>query len=385
MLIEKRPTKGVYPDADYNRLPLADNSAGKLLRAVKAINPTGFSASTITTGAECTFHLTSKFEAVNGSSVQKIATTLARSDGLGFSLADANLAPAAGAGNLDACKKLTVTQTDKGFTGSFTCADYAAMQEAGHCAVRLTLKNLLDAGDSPAIIHTVDDLENTTLDLTKQEIADTLVAEQAGNPIRGSTALATVTVTGFDAERLEALERAFDYWMLLSNDTFMNKFVPTVQSITYEGSPPSCDKAGAYATLGGTDIHWCVGGGMEASFIKPDVSPYHQVYRVTTALHETLHNTGANHDKEDEDARGTNWTAIPPCGGTFGQYNAGGTAASGEIAVNFFNCTEDYCYAFKDAAKAEFDNELNYSLDSDPRRFQGLCDTWAKQLGVDLN
>ncbi len=261
---------------------------------------------------------------------------------------------------LPSCEKVQLVPSEQSLEIGLTCGSYLQTKleglEAG-CQWRVTVENLSDPEDEGTGIVSLPKVALRSAGAKTWALGKDTVAQSSRNPIR----LKSIQLNGFTDIQLSFLEKAFDVILELAPEIYQSDFENYMRSATL-GTSGSCSQPGVmgFASVGGNSITLCqymFGGGID--------SPASVVGAAHTILHEVRHARGYYHDIDRP--------AYEPCRGT-----AYANLFDHNIVVT---CDKAYCSLLKSAAEGSYLNDINYSLRSDERRFQGLCKEWQNNLG----
>lgn len=267
------------------------------------------------------------------------------------------------------CESLKPKALGKQVQNEVGCSAYLALMNEGleaGCRWSVELANPKDAGNSLGYTISMQKIAFETIDITTVRGAAAVLPEAPNNPVRAQTTV----FQGFNAAQLTSMEQSFDFWIAASPISFKTYFEKLVTRVTYLArTGADCSIMGVLAyvvSLNSPEIFWCEAAGMSANAVLATNSPLQILLISVTAFHEDLHTRGREHDFDAPQ--------YLPCKGT---------AESALLPFDAIKtCTDDYCRPFKDYALQEYRIELDYSLQGDPRRFQGQCQIWNTGLGL---
>ncbi|WP_141732976.1 hypothetical protein [Oligoflexus tunisiensis] len=363
MLIDKTPALAM----DQGQL-LTVESPADIKPKITALNSVDVKSQlSNSTGAPCRLHtLNGQTKVGNPTALRSYQYSL--SSAKAYTLGSVSAQSISGR-NLQACTKVKTQVVDKSVQADVACGDYRSIQEEGleaGCQWSVEVVNPNDVGNALGYNISMEKMTFETIDVSTPGGAAVAIPEAPNNPVRAKS----TTFTGFNAAQLSSMEQAFDFWIAVSPASFAahwDKYITNVNYLARTGA--ACSEAGVLAyveQLNSTEMFWCEAAGMSAAAVSSQNSPLAMLLIGVTAFHENLHNRGREHDFDAPQYQ--------PCKGT------------SESALLSFDaiktCTADYCLAFKDFALQEYIAELDYSLEADARRFQGLCQTWNAGLGL---
>lgn len=270
------------------------------------------------------------------------------------------------------CADPQLKMEDKSLKIDIACEDYFKLQESdgkeASCRWQVEWANQSDPSNTVSVVIDMNRIKVETIDVRTIPGAVKALPFAVNNVVREKTS----QLVGFSDIQLSVLEKGFDYWIAVSPAAFKAVYEGFVKSINYVGvkTEPCQGNAAAYVTFEGSkaipEINWCEGGYMGASAITAQAAPPRVPLVAQTLFHEALHTRGLGHDFEEP--------SYLPCTGS---------AASAQLLYDtVVTCKADYCVPFRDAARFYYIDELDYSLEGDPRRFQGQCQIWNAGLGL---
>ena len=270
---------------------------------------------------------------------------------------------------LASCESAELKQEELSLAIELSCRDYVNLlqESAGDsCGWIGSFQNPQDPRNEIDLGLRLANLELSVIDISTPQGAASVIEPAAENPIRNQQ----LDVSTFNNAQQDSLARMFDFWLTASPMTFKQYFAAKMRRIIYEGTTgDACSEVGVLAYVESLDtdtMFWCEAAGMRAQDLQEQQSPLVLMLIGVTALHETLHAVGREHDFDAPQ--------VDPCKGT-----SESALFSYDTIVN---CKHDSCFAMKDLAIQEYIAELDYSLQADGRRFQGLCQQWNDGLGI---
>ncbi|SMF49879.1 hypothetical protein [Pseudobacteriovorax antillogorgiicola] len=314
----------------------------------------------------CRYHsLNGETKLGNPEDLQSFAYNFSAPDGVDVG----EIIPTSSGGrSLEACQVASPTPLESGFSLGISCESYMEIQTQGQgdtCGWAASASNPNDPKNTVSVGLRMSPTPFETIDIGNPVGALKVIEAQDKNPIT----LNTLDVTTFSTPQVDSLQRAFDFWLGASPTSYATFWEGNISKITYLGNTQACAEQGvlAYVTSLDTDeIFWCELAGVRQQDLSEQRSPLVLMLIAVTALHENLHAIGREHDFDAP--------AYEPCKGT---------SESGVLSYDTaINCQEDSCFAMKDLAIQEYIVELDYSLQADGRRFQGLCQQWNAAMGL---
>lgn len=279
---------------------------------------------------------------------------------------------------LKSCEKLQLFKYETYRYSNVTCQQYLDIQEEGGldaaCQWAHDFANQDDLENSVAVNSSLEKVIFRQMEAGSLQAAAWTIPSSPINPIT----LNSIKLLSFSSDQINMLKKSFDLFILNTPDDYNELFRNHTTYIIYGGDytyqkpgtafDSACGKEGiaAFNTLGRPEMTLCTGSGLGEAYMSDEYRPSSLIQLAMTLNHENLHGLGRNHDFQN--------SSYAPCMGT---------AYSAHTARNLaVDCKDSYCGAFRDLAVLQFRKEMNYSLQGDARRFQGLCKTWADDMGL---
>ena len=247
-----------------------------------------------------------------------------------------------------------------------------------------TCQQLLNIGENDScrmpikVVNKNDPLN--TMPYAKPEIAfqeiqidnvrdsERILPEHPENPIT----LGDVMLNNFNDRQAHSMVRAFDLWLYVSPDSYEEFAKDHLKRINMVFDNPCGKNSGVVAFVQSFNtnwFNWCINGAMMERDVTEDNFPFTLLLKASVTLHETLHTLGRYHDATDP--RGA---VQAPCRGT---------SNAAVVSHDAYQCEKPACLPFKKTARNLYLMELDYDYgDKDPRRYQGQCAEWNKNMGL---
>lgn len=267
------------------------------------------------------------------------------------------------------CSKVSLKSELNSVTLEMTCADYQSILQDGleaGCEWQANVSNVADPGQSIAASFSMTKINYKTLTASTNAEKIRLTPKYPDNQIRSKK----IQMVNSTATFIEAASTALDMWIGSSPELYYADFHNYMKTINYS-TTGSCatDLAGGggFAYLNSTAFTWCGGGDLLDANLKNDkISPFTNLFQIVILSHETRHARGWEHDQDDK--------SYAPCEG----------AAKSQVVLHDIatKCTLPFCKPMKKNAIDLYISDMKYNLPGDPRRNQGQCAVWNKDLGL---
>ncbi|RYZ89270.1 MAG: hypothetical protein EOP04_07275 [Proteobacteria bacterium] len=262
------------------------------------------------------------------------------------------------------CEEISMKAEKNALKSASKCETYTrllAENKLAQCQWEVEFSNSADKENSVSKIITLAKIKPKTLNFLDWNSTRTFIPQNADNPIRKKK----VQLVNMSAEETAFMAQLFDLIMHLLPEFYERDFKNTVRTLAKATADDKTCVAGAAGYTAGLNvdrINIC------PVVLKDLDLPKTSALRMQLIYHETRHAIGLKHDKDD--------LTLEPCMGT---------ALSADVPIMYVSrCDDIFCKALRIySPTASYIFQLNYSLNNDERRFQGLCQKWNKILGID--